>query len=111
MLLNQGKQKIRTFEIVQYVTGWVDGDINDWPANIQDAVHKALERKAKEVELPLTIVASYCDVDYGETKEQDKFYLRVIASEIIAADSRFYKDAQDQMREIISQITHKKTRH
>lgn len=112
MLLNKQHQRIRTFEIVQYVTNFVEGSIDDWPANIQDAVYKALEQKAKQVELPLTIVASYCDIDYGDTQGQDRPFLRIIASEIIAADSRFYKDAQAQLREMISQMNStKKTRH
>lgn len=81
---------IRTFEMVQYVTGYVEGDFNDWPANIQDKILAALERKSQQVELPLTIVHSSCMVDYGETldRSQDHFYLHVIASEIVVADER-----------------------
>ncbi|RTL04963.1 hypothetical protein EKK58_09150 [Candidatus Dependentiae bacterium] len=82
---------IRTFEITNTVTGFLEGTIKDWPAHIQDAIYAALERKAHEVELPLTIVHSRCDIDYGEAEDrsQDKYYIHVIASEIVAKDERF----------------------
>lgn len=82
---------IRTFEIVQYISGPLEGELNDWPANIQDAVYAALERKAKEVELPLAIVASRCDIDHDATDPQRKFFLHIVASEIVMADEREVK--------------------
>jgi len=106
-------QTIRTFEVVQYVTGYLPGEINDWPDKIQDIIYKALERKAHEVQLPLTIVCSYCDKDYGDTEADDKYFVRIVASEIVAADSRFFKDAQEQLKDIINQhkLIAEKTRH
>lgn len=82
---------IRTFDLIVYVTGWLDGGIKDWPVQIQDRIWEALERKAHEVELPLTIIESYCDVDYGEAvdRSQDRFFLRCIASEIVVKDARW----------------------
>lgn len=77
---------VRTFEIVQYVTGPLEGKLEDWPANIQDAVYAALERKAAEVELPLCIVDSACQIDYGDDASKDRYFLRIIASEIVAVD-------------------------
>ena len=74
---------VRTFEIVQYVSGFLEGELNDWPANIQDAVYAALERKAREVELPLKVVHSYCNEDIDSTDAQKRFYLHIIASEIV----------------------------
>ncbi len=74
---------IRTFEMIQYVSGFVEGGIDDWPANLQDALYAALERKAHEVRLPLQIVLSYCDKDIDD----GRFYIRCIASEIVAVDT------------------------
>lgn len=95
---------IRTFELVQNVTGFMEGDISNWPNNIQDAIYAALERLAQKVQLPLAIVLSYCDIDYGDTKEQDKPYVHVVASEIVAADSRFYNQGQEEIKRIVSEM-------
>lgn len=78
---------IRTFEIVQNVTGFLEGSINDWPAQMQDQIFEALDRLAERVQLPVCIVAAYCDVDYGEAQDrsQDRIFVRVIASEIVAS--------------------------
>lgn len=83
---------IRTFEIVQYVSAPLPGGMDDWPANIQDQIFAALEAKSKQVELPLVITGSYCGTDYADTEGQpDKYYLHIVASEIIAADEREMK--------------------
>lgn len=74
---------IRTFEIVQYVTGFMEGGVDDWPANMQDAIYAALERKAHEVQLPLKIVHSYCDEDIDSEDERKRFYVHIIASEVV----------------------------
>lgn len=82
---------IRTFEIVQYISGPLEGTFDDWPARIQDVVYAALERKSKEVELPLKIVGSYCGIDHdaeAEGRPDKKFYLHIVASEIVMADDR-----------------------
>lgn len=102
---------VRTFEIVQYVSGFMPGELEDWPNNIQDRILDALERKSKEVELPLTIVHSRCDVDYGETKAQDRYYVHIIASEIVAADSRFIRDEKEKMKELIADMVAGRTKH
>lgn len=82
---------IRTFEIVQYISGPLEGELADWPAKIQDAVYAALELKAAEVELPLAIVASRCDIDHdaeAEGRPNQKFFVHIVASEIVVADER-----------------------
>lgn len=79
---------IRTFEIVQYVTAPLEGGMDDWPSNIQDAVYKALEDKAAQVELPLVIIHSRCDIDWDATDPLRKFYLHIVASEVVMADER-----------------------
>lgn len=80
-----GNTGIRTFEIVQYVDAPIPGGIDDWPANIQDVVYAALEKKAQEVELPLKIVHSYCAKDIDSVNPRYIWYLHVLASEIVAS--------------------------
>lgn len=82
-----GGTNIRTFELLQYVSGFLEGGIDDWPANIQDAIYKALEAKSHAVQLPLTIVMSYCDADVDSEDPRKKFFVRIIASEIVAVDT------------------------
>lgn len=84
-----GSTGIRTFEIVQYVSGWLEGKLEDWPAQIQDAVAAALETKSNEVELPLSIVFSKCDHDPDLPDDHPrKFWIHIVASEIVMADKR-----------------------
>lgn len=81
--------RVRTFEIVQYVTGYVECEkMEDLPNNIQDRIFAALEAKSKEVELPLQIVGVKCEIDVDSEDETRKFFLHVIASEIVVADIR-----------------------
>lgn len=80
---------IRIFEIFQSVTGYMDGALDDWPANIQDVIYKALEIKAKQERLPLAIVHSECKVDPDFPEgHPNRFYVHVVASEIVVADER-----------------------
>lgn len=80
---------IRTFDLAANVSGWLDGSIDDWPANIQDVLYAALERKAKKVELPICIVYSKCEEDPDvPLGSPGHFYVHVIASEIVVADER-----------------------
>lgn len=97
---------IKTYDMVQYVTGVLEGELNDWPANIQDAVYAALEKKAQEVEHPLAIVHSRCDVDHGAAKDgsEDRLYVHIIASEIVVADSRFIDAEKEVLRNMIADI-------
>lgn len=74
------KSPVRIFECNQYVTSFLEGGIDDWPAQIQDQLYAAMEAKAKEVQLPLAVVASWCDFDFDS-----KPHVRVILSEIVAA--------------------------
>lgn len=82
---------IRTFEMVPTVSGYLEGELKDWPAEIQDIVYKALEVIAARVELPLAIIYSSCEVDHGEAMDgsDDRFYVHIIASEIVVRDERF----------------------
>jgi hypothetical protein len=78
---------IKTWELKQYTTGFCEGGINDWPAQIQDQIFEALERLSDRVQLPVAIVQAYFDIDYGDPANgvPDKFFVRVIASEIVAS--------------------------
>lgn len=80
---------IRTFEIVQYVSGFMEGELADWPSSVQDAVAAALEKKAQEVELTLAIVGARCDIDYEKADDDPyKYFIEIIASEVVVADAR-----------------------
>ena len=82
---------IRTFELTQYVTGYVEGTLADWNAQLQDQIFEALERLSHRIELPVAIVHAYCDIDYGHIDDKtgqmtpDRPFIRVIASEIVAS--------------------------
>lgn len=77
--------EIRTFECRVWLTGRVEGEFADWPANLQDELMKALERKADEVKRPLVIVASECGyVEADKPPFVGRWYARVIASEVVA---------------------------
>jgi len=81
--------QIRTFQIYQSISGYVDGKIDDWPASLQDPIYMALERKAKQVQLPLSIVYSACEIDPDIPEDRPgHFYVHVVASEIVIADER-----------------------
>jgi len=91
---------IRTFELVQYISAPIECEtLADLPAQMQDAVLEALERKSKEVELPLALVGIVCDIDYGETPEQDRPYLRIVASEVVMADERTVRQLVEKDRQ------------
>lgn len=74
------KANIRTFEAIVNVTGYVEGELTDWPSHLQDAVYAAQERCSKRHGLPLVVVASVCD----HTPE-DGYFVRIILSEVVAA--------------------------
>lgn len=72
-------KSIRTFELVVTVSGALEGEFKDWPANIQDPIYAAMERKAEEVQLPLELIAS----EAGWDDIGQRHYVRVILSEIV----------------------------
>lgn len=80
---------VRTFEIAVSISGPLDVPFEDWPANVQDAIFAALERKAEQVELPLKIVHAEYKTDPDVPPEHPgHHYLWVVASEIVVADAR-----------------------
>lgn len=103
---------IRTFQLVQYTTGLLEGEIENWPNNIKDAIYQALEAASEKFELPLTVVYSRADFDVAEeVGQQDRPYVHVIASEIVVADTRYTK-VRDEVKSIIADaIAGRKTLH
>lgn len=81
--------QIRTFELDVAISAPLDVPFDDWPANIQDGIWKAMEAIAERERLPLKIVhAAYAkDVDLHEDAP-GYHYLHVIASEVVMADER-----------------------
>ena len=80
---------LRVFDLIVYLTGFLDGEFDDWPAKIQDGVLQALQAKADEVELPLVIVNIRCDVDHDKPADDPhKFLIHAVASEVVMADER-----------------------
>jgi len=100
---------IRTFELDVKVTGGIEGSLPDWPAEIQDAIWEALEAKAKEVRLPLTIIYSECKFFPGDdglgVNNQDGtacWHIHCIASEIVVRDMRF--SSEEMMKKVYDEI-------
>lgn len=81
--------QLRIFEISQVVSGFIKCEtIDDLSSQMQDQIYAALEHKSREVELPLAIVLVRCDVDHDATDPRQKFFLHVVASEVVMADER-----------------------
>jgi hypothetical protein len=80
---------IRMFELDVSISGPLDVPFEDWPANVQDGILQALERKSKEVQLPLKIVHAKYMTDPDLPKDAPGYhYLHVVASEVVMADER-----------------------
>lgn len=71
--------QVRTFDMVQNISGPVEGEINDWPAQMQDTIWFALEQIKKKHQLPSMplIVMSRCDHDIDQG-----WYVHVIAQHV-----------------------------
>lgn len=102
---------IRTFQLLANVTGYLEGELEDWPSAIQDDVYAALERMAEKVELPLTIVFSTCGKDEFSAEEHPTFYIYVVASEIVATNDVLYREEKEKMRHIIADIVSGRRTH
>ena len=75
---------VRLFEMVCDVTGYPGPVFEEWPANLQDLIYKAMEDKSREVGLPLALVLSRADKD----PDTGKFFVHVVLSEVVAVDTR-----------------------
>ena len=82
---------IRVFDLIVPISAPLEGGFENWPSNIQDGIMAALERKSEEVELPLLMVDARCDIDHdaeAEGRPTEKFFIHVVASEVVVADDR-----------------------
>lgn len=95
-----GNTGIRVWDLTVNVSGPLEGKFNDWPANIQDHLMKAVEAKAHALQLPLVIVDSMCGIDYGDTEKDDVFYVQVVVSEVVARDDGYEKRLIDEQMKI-----------
>ena len=102
---------IRTFECVVDINGPLEGTLQDWPANIQDAIYDAMEKMADKVKLPLAVVYSACKYDASNdvpaTKDDPglrcgNYFIHVILSEIVVRDMRF--SSEEMMKRAYDEI-------
>lgn len=88
------RAKIRTFELLSYITAPPDTPsfpctvlLEDMPSNMRDAVFEAMERKSADVGLQLAIVHCVVDEDheYVEGVTPSKWFMHIVLSEVIVA--------------------------
>ncbi len=80
---------IRTWEFIQYVTGYVQCEtLDDLPNQMQDLIMLAVEKLSEKEELPMAVVMVRCDKDIDSADPLRQWFLHVIVSEIVAADER-----------------------
>lgn len=101
ILLKQSTKRgsnIRVYDALFPVDGFIEGELKDWPAKVQDYILTAVERVAKTVRLPLSIVHSECRVDHGEKEDgsDDRFNLYIIVSEVVAGADTIIRDQMIQ---------------
>ena len=81
----QAGDLVETADLVQYVSGPVEGKLADWPQQMQDAVHMALERlngpRLGTNLAPFQIEQVRCDFDHDE----GKWFVQVVAQAITRA--------------------------
>lgn len=86
---DEQRTKLKTFELVVSVDGVLDVPMEDWPNVVKDGIQEALERASDHVQLPLVIVDARYKTDSDFAPDAPgHHYIHVIASEVIAADSR-----------------------
>lgn len=88
------RQHVRTFEIVNYITAAPDVpafptkiELDDLPSQMQDQIAAAMERKAQETGLKLTVVHCVIDEDhdYKEGVTPSKWFMHIVLSEVVVA--------------------------
>lgn len=72
--MNLPKRLEIVIDAVAPVNGLLEGNIDNWPANIQDELYKRLEARGQELGMMFIVVESYggFDLDAG-------YFVRVIA--------------------------------
>lgn len=71
-------RKFKVYECIFQLTGPLGGELDEWPAKIQDAVHRAVERLQLTSLFPIRIVKSGVDHD------ERGYYAKVIAQQFPA---------------------------
>lgn len=76
----------RVFKMTQYVSGFLAGGFDDWPAQIQDPVLAAMDKLSAKHKIPLAIIGAICDKDIDlSTDAKTWYYVHIEVSEIVAA--------------------------
>ncbi len=63
------------YECIAKVSGYLEGDFEDWPSHIQDRLYLELEKKSQAERKSLKIVFGICDFDH----EDEEWFVRVTA--------------------------------
>jgi len=103
-------QGVRTWQVVLDATGYHEGAIEDWPAQLQDRIYQALEDLSKQVQLPVTIVYSgFHNNDHAsdEKKKTHPYFMWIVASEVVIKDVGL----QDRVAKAAKELIDKHTLH
>lgn len=69
---------LKVFDLRATVTGYVEGELKDWPPNIQDAIYAAMERVIKKTRVKgLDVIQSFC----GREEADQRYHVTVICCE------------------------------
>lgn len=100
------QQRIKVWDILAPVSGFLEGKLENWPAQIQDTIYKLIEAKSHELELPLAVVDSACIIDYGDDEQGDQWVLQVVVSEVVARDVGYEKRMLDHTIRMMKETKH-----
>lgn len=59
-------ESVRQIHMFVPVSAYLEGEITEWPANIQDGLYKAIEQKQAEENEQLNIIHSECTYEADE---------------------------------------------
>jgi hypothetical protein len=69
---------LKIFELHADVTGYMEGQLQDWPPNIQDVIFAAMERVIKKTRVKgLDVIQSFC----GRGEADQRYHVTVICCE------------------------------
>jgi hypothetical protein len=79
-------RKTRVFECVVNVTGYLEGELKDWPANIQDGIYAAMENVLLKHDVKrVVVVSSRC----GRDEPTDPWHLVVVIAETLTGPEAY----------------------
>jgi len=68
----------RVFEIKANVDGYLPGELQDWPANIQDVIYQAMEHALKKYKVhSWKVMQSRC----GRDVDEEPYYIHIVLME------------------------------